>query len=122
LDSILLWHPAELADPPKAACCLRSTRAGSRAAVYRTGAGVGVAAVLDFTTDATAPPGGGWVADGVVHVLDSPLPRSALLADDVLAPVFRHLRGRRRLPEPAGLRLGRLMGLDRDESTSKGRR
>jgi hypothetical protein len=33
-----------------------------------------------------------------------------LLADDVLGPVFRYLRGRRRLPEPAARRLGDLLG------------
>jgi len=47
---------------------------------------------------------------GLVHLLDRPLTRPILLADDVLGPVFRHLRGRRRLPEPAARRLNRLLG------------
>jgi hypothetical protein len=119
-SSILLWHAEELTDPPAAPCCLRSTRAGSRAAVYRLGPDGAVAALLDFTADATPRPGGGWVAEGVVHLLDRPLPRSALLADDVLAPVFRHLRARRRLPEPAGRRLTRLLGPDLHETTPEG--
>ncbi len=110
-SSIVLWNAAELRDPPAAPCCLRSTRAGSRAAVYCTGPGGGVAALVDFTADAAARPDGGWVAEGVVHLLDSPLPRSVLLADDVLGSVFRHLRGRRRLPEPAARRLNRLLCL-----------
>ncbi len=109
-SSILLWHAAELRDPPAAPCCLRSTRAGSRAAVYRTGPDGGVAALVDFTADAVASSRGGWVAEGVVHLLDSPLTRPILLADDVLGPVFGHLRGRRRLPEPAARRLGGLLG------------
>jgi hypothetical protein len=109
-SSILLWQTAELYDPPAAPCCLRSTRAGSRAAVYRTGPDGGVAALVDFTTDAMARPDGGWGAEGVVHLLDSPLARPTLLADDVLGPVFRHLRGRRRLPASAAERLGRLLG------------
>lgn len=111
-SSILLWNAAELREPPAAPCCLRSTRAGSRAAVYCTGPGGGVAALVDFTADAVARPDGGWVAAGVVHLLDGPLPRSGLLADDELGPVFRHLRGRRRLPAPAARRLGRLLRLD----------
>ena len=108
-SSILLWHADELRSPPAACCCLRTTRAGARAAVYCTGPGGGVAALVDFTTDAEAHPGGSWAAEGVVHVLDSAVPRPVLLADDVLGPVFRHLRGRRRLPEPAARRLVRLL-------------
>ena len=108
-SSVLLWHADELRAPPPACCCLRTTRAGSRAAVYRTGSGGGVAALVDFTTDAEARPGGSWAAEGVVHVLDRAVPRPVLLADDVLGPVFRHLRGRRRLPEPAARRLVRLL-------------
>ena len=111
-SSILLWDADELCEPPATPCCLRSTRAGSRAAVYRTGPDGGVAAFVDFTTDAAARPHGGWAAEGVVQLLDRPLPRSVLLADDVLGPVFRYLRGRRRLPEPAARRLGSLLGTD----------
>jgi hypothetical protein len=110
-DSILLWHVEELRHPPAAPCCLRSTCAGSRAVVYRTGSDGGIAAVVDFTADAATRLGGGWAADGVVHLLDSAVPRPVLLADDVLGPVFRHLRGRRRLPERAAQRLSRLLSL-----------
>jgi hypothetical protein len=109
-DSILLWHVEELRHPPAAPCCLRSTCAGSRAVVYCTGSDGGIAAVVDFT-DAATRLGGGWAADGVVHLLDSAVPRPVLLADDVLGPVFRHLRGRRRLPERAAQRLSRLLSL-----------
>ena len=109
-SSILLWRADELCEPPAAPCCLRSTRAGSRAAVYRTGLNGGVVALVDFTADAAARPHGGRAADGVVQLLDRPLSRSVLLADDVLGPVFRYLRGRRRLPEPAARRLGALLG------------
>lgn len=109
-SSILLWHGAELHDPPATACCLRSTRAGSRAAVYRTGPDGGIAALFDFTADAMARPEGGWAAEGVVHLLDRPLTRHDLLADDLLGPVFRHLRGRRGLPATAAARLGHLVG------------
>jgi hypothetical protein len=38
-------------------------------------------------------------------VFDNAVPRPVLLADDLLGPVFRHLRGRRGLPEPAARRL-----------------
>ena len=93
--SVLLWNAVELRDPPAAPCCLRSTRAGARAAVYRTGAGGCVVALVDFTGDAEPREQGGWHATAVVHPLERPLPRAALLADDLLAPVFRHLRSRR---------------------------
>jgi hypothetical protein len=109
-SSILLWDAEELREPPATPCCLRTTRAGSRAAVYRTGPDGGVVALVDFVTDAAARPHGGWAAEGVVQLLDRPLSRSVLLADDVLGPVFRYLRGRRRLPEPAARRLGDLLG------------
>ena len=108
-SSILLWHADELRSPPAACCCLRTTRAGARAAVYCTGPGGGVAALVDFTTDATAHRDGSWAAEGVVHVFDCAVPRPVLLADDLLGPVFRHLRGRRGLPEPAARRLLRLL-------------
>lgn len=88
--------------------------------MYRTGLDGGVAALVDFTTDAAARPHGGWVAEGVVHVLDSPLARAVLLADDVLDPVFRHLRGRRRLPEPAARRLSRLLQCVRAQAARPG--
>ena len=107
-SSLLLWNADELRDPPAAPCCLRTTCAGSRAAVYCTGSDGGVA-LVDFTTDATARRDGSWAAEGVAHVFDSAVPRPVLLADDLLGPVFRHLRGRRGLPEPAARRLLRLL-------------
>jgi hypothetical protein len=111
-SSILLWHVDELRNPPAAPCCLRSTSAGSRAAVYCTGLDGGVAAFVDFTADAVARRDGGWAAEGVVQLFDNAIPRPVLLADDVLGPVFRHLRGRRRLPEPAARRLNQILGPD----------
>ncbi|MEU7817222.1 hypothetical protein [Pseudonocardia sp. NPDC049154] len=109
-SSVLLWNADELSDPPAAPCCLRSTRAGERAAVYRTGPGGGVVALVEFTADAEARADGGWHATAVVSAAAQPLPRAALLADDLLGPVFRHLRSRRRLPEAAGERLMALLG------------
>ena len=108
-SSILLWDAGEVVDPPASPCCLRTTSAGSRAAVYRTGSGGGVVALVDFTAGAEERPGGGWHAPCVVRPLERPVPRSELLADDLLAPVFRHLRGRRRFPEPAARRLMALL-------------
>lgn len=115
-SSILVWHADEVREPPAVPCCLRSTRAGSRAAVYRTGRDGGVVALVDFTADAAATSHGGWAAEGVVTLLDRPLPRPVLLADAVLEPVFRSLRGRRRLPDPAARRLGSLLGRARRRS------
>ena len=55
-SSILLWHADELREPPMTPCCLRSTRAGSRAAVYRTGIDGGVVALVDFTNRRRSAP------------------------------------------------------------------
>jgi hypothetical protein len=108
-SSVLLWNAEELHDPPAAPCCLRSTRAGARAVVYRTGPGGGVVALVEFTADAEPRAEGGWHAPAVVRPLEHPLPRAVLLADDLLGPVFRHLRSRRRLPEAAAERLMALL-------------
>ena len=108
--SILLWRPDEVGEPPATPCCLRSARDGSRAVVYRTGPDGGVVGLVDFVAGAAMTPHGGWAAEGAFTRLDHPLPRSVLLADDVLGPVFRYLRGRRRLPEPAARRLDVLLG------------
>jgi hypothetical protein len=114
-SSVLLWLPSGFTDPSRppgglsTACCLRSTTAGSRAVVYRTAHDQGIAGLYDFLVDARSQPGGGWAAEGVLHLLDPALPRAQLLADPCLAPVFRHLQGRRRLPEPAARRLIHLL-------------
>lgn len=107
-SSILLWDAAEVADPPAEPCCLRTTTAGDRAVVYRTGPGGGVVALAEALADARPRPDGGWWAPLAVDRLAVPLPRAELLDDEVLAPVFRHLRGRRRLPCEAARRLGEL--------------
>jgi hypothetical protein len=114
-SSVLLWLPSGFADPQRrpgrlsTACCLRSTTAGCRAVVYRTARDQGIAGLYDFMSDARPQPGGGWAADGVLHLLDPALPRAELLADPCLALVFTHLQGRRRLPEPAARRLVSLL-------------
>ena len=113
-DAVLLWRPDEFPPPgspplPATVCCLRSTTAGSRAVVYRTTAGQGVAAVFDFLSDAATGDGRGSTAHGVVHLLDPHLERAALLHDPELRPVFAHLQGRRRLPDAAGRRLHALL-------------
>jgi hypothetical protein len=104
-SSVLLWDAAEVADPPAAPCCLRTTVAGDRAVVYRTGRHAGVVALAEATADARPRPDGGWWAPVAVHRPAVELPRAELLADPVLAPVFRYLRGRRRLPADAARRL-----------------
>jgi hypothetical protein len=78
--------------------------------VYRTGLDGGVVGLVDFIAGAATAPHGGWAAEGVFTRLDRPLRRSVLLADDVLGPLFRYLRSRRRLPEPAARRLDVLLG------------
>jgi len=113
-DAVLLWRPDEFPPPGSppfttTVCCLRSATAGSRAVVYRTTAGQGVAAVFDFLADAAPGDGRGWTAHGVVRLLEPPLERAALLDDPELRPVFAHLQGRRRLPEAAGRRLHALL-------------
>ncbi|MEU9820158.1 hypothetical protein ACIGG9_07035 [Pseudonocardia alni] len=107
-DTVLLWDADEVADPPPEPCCLAGTAPGDRAVVYRTGPGGGVAALFAFTGPAEPHPGGRHAA-GVVVPVGRPVPRAELLADPVLAPVFRHLRGRRRLPPDAARRLVALL-------------
>ncbi|SFN91505.1 hypothetical protein SAMN05216207_102460 [Pseudonocardia ammonioxydans] len=109
-SAILLWDAAEVADPPAAPCCLRTTAAGDRVVVYRTGPGGGVEALADVLADARPRADGGWWAPLRVHRLTVPVLRQELLADEVLAPVFRHLRGRRRLPVDPARRLRDLIG------------
>lgn len=109
-SSILLWDATEVADPPAAPCCLRTTAAGDRVVVYRTGPGGGVEALADVLADARPRADGGWWAPLRVHRLAVPVSRPELLADEVLAPVFRHLRGRRRLPAEPARRLRDLVG------------
>jgi hypothetical protein len=110
-SSVLLWLPSGFADPERrpgrlsTVCCLRSTTAGSRAVVYRSARDQGIAGLFDFVSDARPQVGGGWAADGVLHLLDPALPRADLLADPCLSPVFTHLQGRRRLSGPAARRL-----------------
>ncbi|ANY07453.1 hypothetical protein [Pseudonocardia sp. HH130630-07] len=108
--AILLWDAAEVADPPAEPCCLRTTAEGDRMVVYRTGPGGGVVALADALAGARARPAGGWWAPVVVHPIANPVPRPELLADPVLAPVFRHLRGRRRIPVAAAERIIELAG------------
>jgi hypothetical protein len=113
-DTVLVWRPDEFPLPgsppvPATVCCLRSTTAGSRAVVYRSTTGRGVAAVFDFLSDAAPGDGRGWTAHGVLHVIDPHLDRAELLDDPELRAVFAHLQGRRRLPEPAARRLHALL-------------
>lgn len=111
--SVLLWRPGELPDPGPvelgSVCCLRSTACGDRAVVYRTATEQGVVAVVDFRSAAAPRPGGGWCAPGVVHRVDPGIPRSALLAEEHLRPVFAHIRSRRALPADAAYRLATLL-------------
>ena len=114
-SSVLLWLPSGFTDPDRrpgglsTACCLRSTTAGARAVVYRTAHDQGIAGLYDFLSDARPRPERGWAAEGVLHLLDPALSRAQLLADPCLSGVFKHLQGRRRLPEPAAHRLNRLL-------------
>ncbi|MEJ8281952.1 hypothetical protein [Pseudonocardia spirodelae] len=71
--------------------------------VYRTGPGGGVVALFAFTGPVRPHPGGRH-APGELVPVGREVPRPELLADPVLAPVFRHLRGRRRLPPDAARR------------------
>src|SRR4029453_11909380 len=94
---------------PSTACCLRTTTAGTRAVVYRTTAGRGIAAAFDVLSAATADDGRSRTPRGVVHPLDPYVERAALLDDPELRPVFAHLQGRRRLPDAAARRLHALL-------------
>ena len=71
IRSVLVWRPDGFDDPLKApgtvtsVCCLRSTAAGDRAAVYRAGSDQGIiAGIYDFLSDAFPHPPRRWAADG----------------------------------------------------------
>lgn len=108
-DSVLVWRPGAFDDPPAPMCCLRGTRAGSRAVVYRSAVDQGIAGVVEFLTDSRPRAEGGWAAEGVLRRVEL-LPRAVLVEDPVLGVVFRNLQSRRGLPVAAAQRLGELLG------------
>lgn len=113
--SALVWHPSELreeladTDEISLASCLRTTAAGTRGVVYRTTRDQGIVGIFDFLTDAQPHRDLRWAAYGVLRPIDPFVPRSALLQDAILQPVFQHMRGRKGLPEAVGERLTDLL-------------
>jgi hypothetical protein len=116
-SAVLVWDPSEVAqwelldseDGWWMAGCLSTTRAGDRAAVYQTRQDQGVVGFFDFSTPAFAHPDFGYAAFGRPAPLRRPMARGALLGGE-LAPVFRRIQRRRRLPVPAATELTTTLG------------
>lgn len=114
---LLVWDPMEVArwqqldrlDGWWMAGSVSTTRARERAVVYRTQSDQGLAGVFDFASDAFKHPDLGWAAFGRPLPLKREVPRSALLSDDVLAPIFLRPQGRRRLAPEAAAAVASLM-------------
>jgi hypothetical protein len=116
-SAVLVWDPSEVAqwelldseDGWWMAGCLSTTRAGDRAAVYQTRQDQGIVGFFDFATPAFRHPDFRYAAFGRPAPLRRPLHRGALLGGE-LAPVFRRIQTRRRLPVPAAAELTTTLG------------
>lgn len=81
--------------------CLRESRPGSRAVVYRASEDQGIVALFDVGEHPQEHPTWRWGAHGHYHILPQPVTRAELLNDDDLRDVFLNIQGRRRLPPRA---------------------
>jgi hypothetical protein len=112
-SAIFVYHPEYAAglDKPKRgrSSCLRDSQPGTRAVIYRALNEQRLVAIFDVEGLPEWDRKFGWMARGKFVPLKKGVPRSALLADSVLEPVFRHIQGRRRLPPAAQEAVARLI-------------
>jgi len=115
-NQVLIWRPGELVGRSitegmiSAPNCLSSTKAGDRAIVYQSGRDGGLVLICDFLSDAIVHPDLGHVAWATSIPINPPVPRSALMSDPALAPVFRNPIGKRALPTEAAQAVDALVG------------
>jgi hypothetical protein len=101
---VYVWQPKyadQLQTGPTGSSCLRDSRPGSRAVIYRASHEQGIVALFDVGEYPRPDPTWRWYAEGHAHVLPRPISREALLEDEALRDVFLHIQGRRRLPPRA---------------------
>ncbi len=92
-----------------ASSCMKDQQPGDRAVIYETGReGAGLVAWVDIVSPAAPSEQFGFVAQCSIHRAEPSVPRSALMADPDLAPIFRSIIGRRWLPPQARAAIVRL--------------
>ena len=110
---VIVWHPSELTDfDPDGlhvSSSLSSAAPGTRGVIYCSTRDQGIVGLFDFASSAEKHPDLNWTAYGLPQLLDVPITRAELLADEHLHPVFRHIRGRRGLTPDASARLHELL-------------
>lgn len=103
---LYVWQDTErLEEGPGYSSCLRDSRPGSRAVVYRASDDQGLVALFDVGEYPQEDPTWRWGAHGHFHILPQPVSREELLADAHLRDVFLNIQGRRRLPPRAQIAL-----------------
>lgn len=109
---VYVWQPKYangLQTGPTGSSCLRDSRPGTRAVIYRATNEQGIVALFDVGEYPRPDQQWRWYADGYAHLLPQPISRDELLEDDALRDVFLHIQGRRRLPPRAQRALQRLL-------------
>src|SRR4051812_25355389 len=120
---VVLWGPPEVdralrhynsaldaTDYEYASTSLGHSQRGDRAAVYEAGDGRGIVALFDFGGPPVRQDSWGRLAPGILRPLLRPISRAELLANPVLAPPLRKIRGRRRLNAEQGAAITALVG------------
>lgn len=103
-SAVFVWSPdsaKRLRADARGSSCLRDSRPGSRAAIYRAQEAPGIVALFDVAGYPKPDPKWRWSADGRFQFIDPPITRDELLSTEDLRPVFAHIMGRRRLPPSA---------------------
>jgi hypothetical protein len=111
--SIYVWAPEyadKITDGEKGgSSCLATDRPGTRAVIYRAHEDQGIVALFDVGADPKPDQQWGYYTQGRFHTLSQQVTRDELLEVSELAPIFRHIQGRRRIPSPAQRALGDLL-------------
>lgn len=105
---VYVWQPKytqNMQEGPGYSSCLRDSRPGSRAVIYRASEDQGLVALFDVGEYPQEDETWRWGAHGHFHILPQPVPREELLEDEHLRDVFLNIQGRRRLPPRAQLAL-----------------
>lgn len=103
-SAVFVWSPESLkrlGPGARGSSCLRDSRPGSRAVLYRAQDDPSIVALFDVEGYPKPDPNWRWSVDGRFHLIDPPITRDELLAHEDLRPVFAHIIGRRRLPPGA---------------------
>ena len=111
-SAVFVWSPVSLQrlTPQKRdSSCLRDSRPGSRAVIYRAHDNQGIVALFDVNGYPRPHEKWRWSVEGAFHGLERPISRDELLDNESLRPVFANIMGRRRLPPTAQRALSQLL-------------